>query len=349
MLLSKAWERFLWGIAIQLPVDESVEYSHHLTGNCWQLDSVSPRLENGTPPEILPPQSHSSNAGMNAKSKMADKEVQSQSQYDDEPLQWSQINEALSTQCRVIHALILRETLSRYGDHKLGFLWAVLEPLFFVTMMVGFMAAMNSDAPGGMPIVPFMITGFVPFLMMRNVMNQLKGAVSSNRNLLGFPQVTTFDVMFARILLEGAVMTFVFVFILGMAFLLGFEFEVENPLGVLITFFTLMLFGSGLGFLLASLIPIVPSIGQLSAMLFGRPLLLASGLFYTAASVPEPFRTWLLYNPVLHLMELLRSYFFYEFESAYGSWFYAGSCTFGLFVFGLLTHKALKRRTIVGL
>ncbi|MFK7993413.1 MAG: ABC transporter permease [Granulosicoccus sp.] len=266
-----------------------------------------------------------------------------------ERLEWGHVRGAMKTQARVIYALMMRETLSRYGDHKLGFIWAILEPLFMVAIVVTFVSALGSDSPGGMPIVPFMISGFVPFFMFRNTMTQLRTAITSNRTLLGFPQVTTFDVIVARTLLENGVLLIVFVFILSMAHLLGYEFSIENPLGVLAVCLALAAMGTGFGFLFAAISPIMPSIGQIANLLFGRPLLFTSGLFYVASSIPEPFRTWLLYNPILHLMELMRSYFFYEFESSYGSWTYAGSWMFGMLVLGMLTHQALRRRAIVGL
>ena len=269
--------------------------------------------------------------------------------YQTKRLTWSAVSEALSTQARVIHALIMRETISRYGDHKLGFLWAVIEPLFFVVIIGGTMSFLRNDSPSGMPLVPFMITGFVPFIMFRNTMNQLRSAVASNKALLGFPQVTLFDTIIARVLLESGVMLFVFAFIVSMAHLVGYEIRIENPLGVLAVCLSMLLLGSGIGFVLGTISPIVPSTGQISNILFGRPLFLTSGLFFTADSVPEPFRTWLLYNPLLHLMELMRSSFFYEFESDYGSWAYAGSWVFGSLAFGMLTLQALKRRAIVGL
>ena len=243
----------------------------------------------------------------------------------------------------------MRETLSRYGDHKLGFMWAIIEPLVFISLFAAFMVFMQSDNPGGMPLVPFMISGFVPFFMFRNTMNELRGAVFANRSLLGFPQVTIFDAIIARVLLESAVMLFVFGFLVGMAHLIGFEIRIENPLGVLMVCLSLLLLGTGIGFLLATLSPIIPSTGQLSTILFGRPLFMTSGLFFIADSVPEPAQTWLLYNPLLHLLELMRSYFFYEFESTHGSWLYAASWVVGLLAFGMLTHQALKRRAIVGL
>lgn len=264
-------------------------------------------------------------------------------------LDWSEIRQAITTQARVIHALMMRETLSRYGEHKMGFLWALIEPVLFVTLFVAMMSAMRSDSPGGMPLIPFMIAGIVPFTMFRNPMSEMKGAIGQNRSLLGFPQVSTFDVIIARGLLEGAVLLFVFVLMLAMAQLIGYEFRVENPLGVLATCVALWIMGCGMGFILACTTPIIPSVGQVTGLLLGRPLMVTSGLFFTAESVPEPFRTWLLYNPIMHLLELLRSYFFYEFESSHGSWIYAGSWVVGSLVFGLLLHQALRRRAIVGL
>lgn len=280
----------------------------------------------------------------------AQNKVSSESQGGfDDSLKWSEVKGAINTQARVIHALILRETLSRYGDHKMGFMWAIVEPLLMVSMIAGLMSATRSDAPNGMPLVPFMISGFVPFFMFRNTMNQLKGAVSSNRTMLGFPQVTTFDVIVARVLLESGVLLFVYVFILGMAYLVGYEFRVQNPLGMLAVCMGLLMMGTGFGFVFAVLTPIIPSSGLIANLLFGRPLMLTSGLFFTASSIPEPYRGWLLYNPLLHMMELMRTYFFYEFESGYGSWTYAGSWVVGMFAFGMLTHQALRRRAIVGL
>lgn len=262
---------------------------------------------------------------------------------------WTPVREAFETQCRVTRALILRETLSRYGQHKVGFLWALLEPVLMVTLFVSIMSVMRSESPGGMPIVPFMIAGIVPFSMFRNTMNQLKASISSNRSLLGFPQVSTFDLIVARALLEISVLLCVFCIMLVLAHLMGYDIRIENPLGVLACCLTLFALGCGMGFFFAAVTPIIPSVGQISGLVLGRPLLLTSGLFYTAESIPAPARDWMLYNPIIHLLELLRSAFFYEFDSKYGSWTYSISWAVGALALGMLTHQALRRRVIVGL
>ena len=259
------------------------------------------------------------------------------------------IQSALYTQARVIYALVLRETKTRYGEHKLGFLWAVIEPLVMVAIFVGIFAAIRSDSPGGMPLVPFMLTGLVPFTLFRDSMTQMQGAIANNRMLFAFPQVTTFDVILARGLLEVLLLSGVFVMLLFGLNVAGYDIQVERPLGVLAACALLALMGMGVGFMFASLSPLVPSMKQISSALLGRPLFLSSGIFFVAETVPASVRQYLLYNPLMHMLELLRSAFFQEFETAYGSWSYATTwalCTFGL---GLLMHQAMRRKAIIGL
>jgi len=259
------------------------------------------------------------------------------------------IQSALSTQARVIYALILRETKTRYGEHKLGFLWAIIEPLVMVAVFVGIFATIRSGSPGGMPMVPFMLSGIVPFTLFRDTMTQMQGAIAQNRMLFAFPQVTTFDVIFARGLLEVLLLSGVFVMLLFGMNIAGYDIRVERPLGVLAACALLSLMGMGLGFIFASLSPIIPSMKQISTALLGRPLFLGSGIFFIAESIPASVREYLLYNPLMHMLELLRSAFFQEFETAYGSWSYATTwslCTFG---FGLLMHQAMRRKAIIGL
>lgn len=259
------------------------------------------------------------------------------------------IKSALTTQVRVISALMLRETKTRYGEHKLGFLWAIIEPLIMVAVFVGIFSSIRSDSPGGMPLVPFMLSGIVPFTLFRDTMTQMQGAISLNRMLFAFPQVTTFDVIIARGLLEIILMGGVFMLLLLGIHIAGYPIKIENPLGVLAACLLIGMMGMGLGFFFASIVPIMPSMRQISTAVLGRPLFLGSGVFFIADTVPGPVREYLLYNPLMHMLELLRSAFFYEFESAYGDWTYATIWSVCTLAFGLLVHQAMKRKAIVGL
>ena len=259
------------------------------------------------------------------------------------------VREALSTQFRVITALILRETKTRYGEHKLGFLWALLEPLIMVGIFVGIFSAIRTDDPGGMPLVQFMLTGIVPFTLFRDTFGQMQGAINQNKQLFAFPQVTTFDVIIARAILEILLLSGVFMLLLVGIHLAGWPINIERPLGVLAACALLGMLGIGVGFIFASLSPIWPSMKQVSSAVLGRPLFISSGLFFIADTIPSPVREYALYNPIMHMLELLRSAFFYEFESAHGDWGYATTWAICTLATGLLIHQAMRRRAIIGI
>src|SRR5690348_3090509 len=74
--------------------------------------------------------------------------------------------ERLRTQCRVIQALIVRETRTRFGDAKLGYGWALLEPILHITMLSAiFSLMMQGRPPIGTHFFIFYFTGLVPYLL----------------------------------------------------------------------------------------------------------------------------------------------------------------------------------------
>src|SRR5205085_8269171 len=54
---------------------------------------------------------------------------------------------AAQTQARVIHALIIRETRTRFGESKLGYGWALLEPVLHILMLSLVFAVMMRGRP----------------------------------------------------------------------------------------------------------------------------------------------------------------------------------------------------------
>lgn len=264
-------------------------------------------------------------------------------------LNYREVLQGLVVQLRVIRALILRETMTRYGEHKIGFLWAFFEPILLVLIVSAAFQAMGTTMPGGMPMISFMITGFVPFAIFRDTMTQTQSAIAQNTMLMGFPQVTTFDVIVSRALLELAVLLCVLTIMLAGTALIGLDVRCQRPLELLAVCLMLSMIGLGLGFVFASLSPLIPSVRQISAQALGRPLFLGSGLFFVVDALPSSAQDVLLYNPLLHLIELGRSAYFHEFESQHASWSYACAWSFGLLAFGMTLHQALRKRSIVGL
>lgn len=264
----------------------------------------------------------------------------------DDRLTLRRIQLAIEVQFRVLNGLILREAKTRYGRHKLGFFWMFFEPMLLVGLFLAFKLLIQSNTSGGMSDVYFIITGICPFLLFNRTMTGLAGSIISGRTLLAFPQITTFDIVLSTALLELSTLMMVFAaMVLGASVLIE-PISIENPLAVLYGTLLLGISGTGIGLIFAALVPILPAVKNVAMPLLGRPLFFTSGIFFSVDMLPESVRGYLLINPLLHMMEIIRSGFFYQFESRYADWHYASLFAAGVFLLGLLMHQLLKDQVI---
>lgn len=74
--------------------------------------------------------------------------------------------ERLRRQRRVIAALIIRETRTRFADLHLGYAWALIEPILHIALLsVMFAMLMRGRPPLGKHFFIFYYTGLIPYLM----------------------------------------------------------------------------------------------------------------------------------------------------------------------------------------
>jgi capsular polysaccharide transport system permease protein len=216
--------------------------------------------------------------------------------------------QSLAIQRRVISALVLREMLTRYGRHNIGFLWLFLEPMLFaigITIMWTYLHI----AKGNITVAGFALTGYSAIVMWRNTVNKMTNTASSNKGLLHHRQVKILDLVLARIFLEFAGVTTSLVFLTIIFNQLDLMPLPVNPLVALIGWFYLMWFVSGVGMIAAYL-------GELSE-LFDRVwhvlmylTLPFTGAFYMVAWLPPEVQKILLWSPMVNAVELFREGYF---------------------------------------
>ena len=251
---------------------------------------------------------------------------------------------AFTVQCRVLHALILRELKSRYGSRRLGFMWALIEPLIFISIFAAGFQLLGRQSQGGIPVPLFFVAGFSPFFMFRDIFGEVMSGTKGHQSLLMFPQVTRIDLLLSKLILAALVSVVVFLTLLIGLYFFGFAFRVEDALGVMIGFTMMVLLGFGLGLVLGAFSIRYEFIQSLSQPLLGRPLFLTSGLFFSASMLPPVAREIALYNPLLHCIELIRASLFENFESRYVDLTYVMVFTLVLISFGLMLLMVFERQ-----
>lgn len=211
-----------------------------------------------------------------------------------------------SVMTRVIVALVLRETKTRFGQNKLGYLWAILEPVAYVAIFVLIREQIRAAVPFGVSLFLFILTGLLTFRIFVSISSRALSAITANKPLLGYPPVKPTDVIIARVLLESLTMFIVLIIFYAFLALTSDQKIIvhhEKWAGAVAAVFLL---SAGIGTFNAVFVVIWPTWQRIWSLL-RLPLLLLSGIFYVPSSLPPAAQEILWWNPVLHCTEWFRT------------------------------------------
>lgn len=250
---------------------------------------------------------------------------------------------SLKIQLRVIYALLMREIITRYGRHNIGFAWLFVEPMIFILTITLFWSAVRGNQQG-IEIVPFAVIGYSVVLCWRNSISRVTKAISANSGLLYHRNVTILDVFLARIWLEifGAMLSFLllsFIFYAVGLMSLPDDFLYMAYGGILLAWFSV-----AFAFVIGSLCELSDFINRLWSM-FSFIMFPLSGVMFFVHWLPEFAREYILYIPMVHFTEMIRHGYYGDIIPTYESISYVICCNVVLSFVGLtlirhITHKA---------
>jgi len=219
---------------------------------------------------------------------------------------------------RTVAALILREMSSTYGRTPGGYIWTILEPALGVALLsvVFSLALRNPQLGSNFPI--YYATGLMPFYMYQTVSTNVAQSINYSRALLAYPRVTFADAILARLILAVITQLLVSALVLGgivMIFETRTVFEVPQ---MLLAYSMAICLGAGVGVTNCFLMAVFP-VWQSAWSILTRPLILISGVFFLLDTVPSPYREWLFWNPIAHVISATRGAFYHSYDAVYVS------------------------------
>lgn len=239
----------------------------------------------------------------------------------------------------VWHALFMREALARIATGRAGWLWLLLEPAAHVAFLMLLFSVLQRGSVPGTQFALFLAIGLLGFRFFINAGQRSAAALSANRGLMGYRQVKPVDTVLVRAVLEGLITLFVLIVLLAGVALVGFDVLPHDPLKALEAYGILWILGVGYGLVVSVGVALVPEIDKVFNLM-STPLYFASGVFFSPAMLPPVAQEWLLYNPVIHGLELARAAFFPEYHLVQGvSDSYLTAFSFSMLLFGLALHR----------
>ena len=219
------------------------------------------------------------------------------------------LGRSFQIQMKVLWALILREILTRYGRHNIGFLWLFVEPMLFTLGVTALWTITGMHRMSDLPITAFALTGYSTVLLWRNMPSRCVASITPNSSLMYHRNVRVIDIFLSRVALEaiGATMSFVVLSILFIS--LGWMNPPEQPLKLVEAWILTAWFGGALATLLGGLSEkseIVDKLWHPAAYLL-FPL---SGAAYLVDAIPKNAQNAALWLPMVHGSEMVRDGYF---------------------------------------
>lgn len=250
------------------------------------------------------------------------------------------LGRSAAVQWRVIHALLMREILTRYGRHNLGFLWLFVEPMLFTTGVTIMWTVAKAYHGSNLPIVAFALTGYSSVLLWRNMPARCIGAIEPNLALMYHRNVRVVDIFLARLLLEGGGATISFITLSLFYIYIGWLDPPADVLTVIGGWLMIAWFGASLAMLLGALAQKSELVERLwhpiSYLAF--PL---SGAAFTVDALPPAVQHYILYVPMVNGVEIVREgYFGHLIHTHYDFPYLLGCCV-------VLTLLALAQVAVI--
>jgi capsular polysaccharide transport system permease protein len=253
-------------------------------------------------------------------------------------------SQSLAIQWRVLHALMMRELITRFGRENLGVLWLVGEPMLFtVGVTTMWSAAGLAHSGSGIPIAAFAVTGYSSVLMWRNSASQCAAGIEANKPLLYHRAVLVIDVLLTRIALEVAGATSSFIVLSLLFIYIGWMPAPSDLLQVIAGWLMLAWFGASLALLIGggtALSPLVHRLWHPAAYLL-FPL---SGAAFMVEWLPVKLQTVVLFLPMVHGVEVLRQGYFGGAVPAHYNLAYMAACCLVLSLAGLYVVREASHR-----
>jgi capsular polysaccharide transport system permease protein len=253
--------------------------------------------------------------------------------------------ENLAAQSRVVGALLIREIYTRFGREGLGFAWIIAEPLIFAIPVLLTWSAVRGRFEHGLPMMPFLWTGYLPLLLFRHVGGRMLLFVRVNAGLLYHRQVTIFDIFLARCLLE-VVSSMTAVMASGVLFYSLGMIELPHDLPMFYLGYLYMIWWCAAASLIIGALSERTEWAEKIWQPYSYLYIFFGGVFYMAAWLPEGIRGWALAQPSVQAYELIRAGMFGGAVKTYGDPAYETAALAVLTLIGLLLMRDARKYVV---
>ena len=252
----------------------------------------------------------------------------------------------LRMQGRILGAVLLQDMRTRFGRSYLSYLIAIAWPLGHILAIMGAYLLVNSIVPVGDDPAVFLATGMLPYILCLYPARQLALAVAQNRQLLNIPILRPIHLITARLILELTTAALVCIIFYSVLVASGVDIWPSNLAAAVEALCATLFLAIGVGFLNVVIVALFGPFAIVGFIILMIGLYITSGIYVPVRLVPEPTRSIMVYNPLAHLVDWMRSAYFASYDSSdIGKMYVLGVASVALLL-GLLGERFMRNKML---
>ncbi|MDD3266915.1 MAG: ABC transporter permease [Burkholderiales bacterium] len=245
----------------------------------------------------------------------------------------------------ILYAFIFREFQRKYDSGYFRYFSIFVGPAVRLGLLVFIFTLMGRHTVVGLSIPLFILTGLLPYSFFSSAGNCLT-IVSGNKALLNYRQIKIIDVILSNVIMELLVSCVVFCSGVLVCKYFGLNVIIYNPLSLILSCIVLFVLTFGLGMVLSVIGFYFAEFSYAIQVLF-RALFYLSGVFFSIENIPIQYQRYLLWNPLLQIIEFIR-FSFVSFDLPRElSYTYLIKCTLTIFLLGLSMYFVNRNKFMI--
>ena len=184
----------------------------------------------------------------------------------------------------------------------------------------------------------FLINGIIPYFLFSNITTRSIGAIEANQGLFNYRPVRPVDTIIARALLETLIYGCVYIVLMAIVGFAGETFAVTRLVTLILTWLLLVIFSCGVGLIFMVVGNAFPETEKFLPILI-KPLYFVSCIMFPLHAIPRDYWPYLLWNPIVHIVELSRECVVANYVSEGVNLPYLALCTLVVLFLGLAVYR----------
>ena len=241
----------------------------------------------------------------------------------------------------LLEELVKKNFSSKYKDSVLGIFWTILSPLLMMALFTIIFSTIFGKSIDNYAV--YFLCGWCLFQFFSVAVSISMDAIKGNKNILQRTPAPKYIFVLAGVLSEFLNYIVMLILLVIIMLITHASFHLPLMLFSIIPIISMLILITGLSLILSIVCVYYTDIKHLWTVL-SMMLLYSSAIFYPMDIIPEPFRQYLMLNPLYWIIDQFRSFVFQGTVPQLSSLINAFLLSLIILVFGIIIFKKYESK-----